>query len=135
MILFKKPDTVGIFASSLCLVHCIATPFLFLIQAHSSTMHTMTSKLWVSLDYFFLIFSLLAIYWSTKASSKYWIKGIFWTLWLAMSFIILNEKIEFLNIPEYAIYFPSLGLIALHFYNRKFCICQRDSCSVNSLNK
>ena len=67
MLLIKqKSDILGTFASSLCLIHCIATPFLFLAQASAATFHSGPPVWWKSLDYVFLAISFLAIFLSTK---------------------------------------------------------------------
>ena len=67
MLLIKqKSDILGTFASSLCLVHCIATPFLFLAQASAATFYSGPPVWWKSLDYVCLAISFLAIFWSTK---------------------------------------------------------------------
>lgn len=129
MVLYKsKSDTIGMFASSLCLLHCMLTPFLFI--AHAQTMcHEVSAPFWWKiLDYGFLIISFFAIYWSTKSTSKQWIKFALWITWLFLCAIIINEKVQWFFIPEYVIYIPSFGLVILHLYNKKFCQCQKDQC-------
>lgn len=124
-----KSDVFGAAASTLCLVHCMATPFLFL--AHASFNTNEISNLWESLDYIFLAISFMAIYWSTKTTAKQWIKYILWGSWCVLLLIILNEKLQYLSIPEYVIYFPSISLIFFHYYNLKYCKCKNDSCCAN----
>ena len=123
-----KPDRIGILASSLCMVHCIATPFIFIAQSCSTACHEATATWWGSLDFLFLSISLFAIYQSTKNSSKTWIKYAMWVSWFVLLAVILNEKIQLISLPEIAIYFPAFALILLHIYNLKYCRCQPDNC-------
>lgn len=125
----QKSDIFGATASFLCLIHCIATPFLFI--AHASCIHDEVPSLWKSLDYIFLGVSFLAIYWSVKTTSKKWIKFALWASWGFLFLIILNEKIHLLSIPEYFIYFPSISLVFFHYYNLKYCKCKSDSCCIH----
>ncbi len=132
MITYKqKSDTIGVFASSLCLIHCVSTPLLFIAQAHAACCDVDAPSWWKSLDYIFLAVSFIAVYWSAKSTSKQWIKPAMWITWALLSFIILNEKGQWLALPEYAIYIPSLGLVFLHVYNLKFCQCKEEECCVN----
>lgn len=122
----NKPDTVGITASTLCLVHCLATPFLF-------AMNTQTASLgswWSSIDLVFLLIAALAIYKSSITITKKWISNLLWVSWAILLFIIVNEKIELLPIPEAVIYVPSVSLILLHFYSRKYCQCATAKCCI-----
>ncbi|RKR13087.1 MerC mercury resistance protein [Maribacter vaceletii] len=132
MILIKqRSDILGTFASSLCLVHCVATPFLFLAQAGSATFSSGPPTWWKFIDYFFLAISFFAIYWTTKTTTIKWIKPMFWSSWGVLSVIILNEKLEIFSFPEAIIYIPSIALVVLHLYNRKHCKCRTDKCCVN----
>jgi hypothetical protein len=44
--------------------------------------------------------------------------------------LIVNEKIELFLLAEWLIYIPSLSLVTLHQYNRKYCTCYDNSCCV-----
>jgi len=127
----QKPDNLGAIASSLCLVHCIATPFLFVVQTGVSTCCDAAPSWWKMLDYFFLVISFVAIYWSTKTSSIKWMKPLLWINWFILLAIILNEKLEIMALPEASIYLPAFALIVLHLYNRKHCRCNKNSCCVD----
>ncbi|PQJ78242.1 MerC domain-containing protein [Polaribacter porphyrae] len=127
----QKSDFFGVAASSLCLIHCIVTPFLFIAQAHVTCCAAEAPDLWKSLDYAFLAISFVAIYWSTKNTAKEWIKFALWISWGLLFFTIFNEKTQWFAIPEYFIYLPSLGLVFFHIYNLKFCKCKEDKCCSN----
>ncbi|WP_299433247.1 MerC domain-containing protein [uncultured Maribacter sp.] len=132
MILIKqRSDILGTFASSLCLVHCVATPFLFMAQASSVTFSSGPPTWWKFMDYFFLAISFFAIYWATKTTTIKWIKPMLWSSWGALFAIILNEKLELFSLPEAIIYVPAIALVVLHLYNRKHCKCSTDKCCVN----
>ncbi len=132
MILIKqKSDIVGTLASSICLIHCIATPFIFIAQINSATCCSAPPTWWKLMDFLFLIISFFAIYWSTKTTTIKWIKPLLWLNWLALLAVILNEKLELFPLSEAVIYVPAITLIILHLYNRKYCKCNTDKCCTN----
>ena len=82
----QRSDLYGALASGLCLVHCIATPFLFVAHAgahHSHEHgHGHESPLWWgTIDILFLGISLLAVYWSARKSSRNWVNYSLWGTW------------------------------------------------------
>ncbi len=122
----KKSDVLGAAASGLCLIHCLATPLLFIAQSCSMTCCEASPSWWSSLDYVFLIISFFAILRSNQTTSKVVIGRALWVSWGVLAFIILNERFDFIPLPEYAIYIPALALIILHLYNQKYCQCGDD---------
>ncbi len=92
----RKPDTLRALASVLCLIHCLATPFIFIVQASSIDNHS-TLTCWKLLDYIFLLISFFSIYRFTQTTT-----------------IILNEKIVLLVLDEVIIYVPAISLVAQH---------------------
>ena len=132
MILIKeKPDVLGTLASSLCLIHCIATPFIFIAKSCSASCCSATPLWWRFIDYLFLVISFAAIYWTTKSTTLSWIKPILWFSWFMLFVIIINEKIGLLSLPDTIIYVPAISLVMLHLYNKKYCNCENDKCCVN----
>ncbi len=124
----SKADAIGIMASSLCLIHCIATPFVFITHACVATTCSATPAWWKLIDYTFLIVALIAIYFATKHSIKKWVRITLWLSWTLLAAIILNESLHLIPIPHWFIYIPSLSIVFLHFYNRKYCHCTKDKC-------
>ncbi|QVY65211.1 MerC domain-containing protein [Polaribacter sp. Q13] len=126
----QKADHIGAIASSLCLIHCVATPFIFIAQSSvlACCSTTTAPSWWKFIDYFFLVISFLAIYRSTETTANNWMKPSLWFSWLLLFVVIINEKIALLSIPESAIYIPAIALIILHTYNRKYCQCKTDKC-------
>ncbi|WP_431158085.1 MerC domain-containing protein [Winogradskyella poriferorum] len=115
----SKSDTLGVLASGLCLVHCIATPFIFLAQTGSATIGSSAPAWWGFIDIILVLISFYAVYWSANSSTNKWVKNGLWINWVGLCLIILNEKIHLLAIPEFAIYIPAIALIVLHLYNKK----------------
>jgi multidrug transporter EmrE-like cation transporter len=126
-----KTDKVGIIASTLCMIHCIATPFLFLAKSCSASCCEASPSWWSSLDFLFLTVSFFAIYQSNKNSSKTYIKYAMWTSWGVLLAVLLNEKFQLLALAESAIYFPAMMLVILHVYNSRYCQCKAETCYTN----
>ncbi len=124
-----KADTLGIIASSLCLIHCIATPFLFIAKACAATCCSATPSWWKWIDYLFIIVSFIAIYFATKNTTKKWMKIALWSSWIVLLFTIVNESFTLIPLPESFIYFPTLSIVLLHLYNYKYCNCKEDTCA------
>jgi hypothetical protein len=130
-ITIPKTDKVGIIASALCMIHCIATPFLFIAKSCSATCCETAPGWWTLIDYLFLIVSFFAIYRSSKNTSKTWMKYALWISWTLLLVVLLNEKLLYFSLFNYAIYFPALALVVLHFYNLKYCQCKTDNCWIS----
>tara|TARA_B100000900_G_C20597404_1_gene723998 strand:+ start:2935 stop:3333 length:399 start_codon:yes stop_codon:yes gene_type:complete len=124
-------DSVGIVAGTLCMIHCIATPFLFIAKACSSVCCADTPLWWELIDYAFLIISFIAIYFITKKSTLSWIKITFWISWFLLLLTLLNHTFMIIPTSKYLIYIPASAIIILHFYNLKFCKCSTDSCCID----
>ena len=74
-------DLIGALASTLCTIHCLATPFIFLASTCARDCCNGAPTWWLWIDYGFLIISFFAVYQSTKTTSKYWIKPALWICW------------------------------------------------------
>ena len=128
---FIAYDNVGIIASTLCMIHCIGTPFIFIAKACSATCCAEAPLWWVIIDYIFLFISFIAIYFISKNLKIRWLKNAFWISWVVLLFTILNHSLQIANIPKNFIYIPAFSIIALHFYNLQFCKCKNDACCTN----
>jgi len=128
MFLKTKSDTLGAISSTLCLLHCIATPFIFIVQSCSVTCCNDTPTWWRFIDYFFLVISFFAIYNATKTTTNNWIKPSLWGSWFLLFLVIVNEKLNWIPLHQNFIYFPALTLISLHTYNLKYCQCNTYKC-------
>lgn len=127
----QKSDNIGAIASTLCLIHCIATPLIFIVQSCSLTCCSESPVWWSSLDYFFLIISFFSVQHSTRNTSKNWIKPALWISFLCLFIVVVNEKIDLFYISDNILYVPAISLITLHLYNRKYCKCDSNTCCLN----
>jgi hypothetical protein len=128
----SRSDIIGATASAMCFIHCLVTPFLFVAYSNTAIIGDTHPWWWGILDIVFLVISFFAVYWSTYNTSKQFLKYTFWTLWMLLAFIIINEKWEIAHIAEVFIYLTTLGLVFLHFYNRRYCQCENDKCCVDA---
>ena len=117
----KNADVLGVVSSTLCMIHCLFTPILFVAQAEAVSW-------WKGFNYFFIILSFFAVHQSTKNTSRKWITPIFWTSWFFLTFVILNEELKLYPIPESLSYIVASTLILIHFYSLKYCQCKNDAC-------
>ena len=121
-------DKIGIISSSLCMVHCIGTPFIFIAKACSVTCCSDVPIWWLMIDYLFLIISFTAIYFITRKPLKLWLKASFWIAWIILLFATLEHSFALAIVPKHFIYLPALSVVVLHFYNLKFNNCNNDKC-------
>lgn len=123
-------DLIGASASTLCTIHCLATPFIFFASTCTKSCCATAPTWWISIDYFFLFISLLAVYISTKNTSKIWMKPLLWILWITLFLIILIEYNYSVQLSDYFKNFSALSLASFHIYNLKFCQCTNEECYV-----
>ncbi len=126
-----KPDSIGSIASILCLIHCIATPFIFITQACTMSCCAGTPTWWQSMDYIFVVISFFAILRSTQTSSNKTIKIGLWITWFLFFISIMNKAIQLLYINQNFTYATGITLALLHLYNLKYCQCDNDKCCLN----
>ena len=121
-------DSIGIIASTLCTIHCIVTPFIFIAKACTATCCSDAPSWWLMIDYLFLIISFIAIFFISKNLSIKWLKNAFWISWIVLLFTIVNHSINITYLAKNFIYIPSILIVILHFYNLQFCKCQNETC-------
>lgn len=126
-------DLIGATASTLCTIHCMATPFLFFASTCTKSCCASAPLWWIWIDYAFLFISLFAVYKSTKSTSKFWIKLLLWVSWIALSSFILMEQNTQINLSDYYKYSAALSLVFFHVYNLKYCQCESDNCLVDNI--
>ncbi|MCT4580160.1 MAG: MerC domain-containing protein [Flavobacteriales bacterium] len=134
MLLTRKSDVLGAFFSTLCIVHCTITPFLFVAQTCTATCCESSPEWWQYLDYAFIIISFFAVATSVKYTTKKWMIYAFWASWIAFVLVIINSSVGGYSIPSVLKHVPSAMLIGLHLYNKKYCSCEDGVC-VQSENK
>jgi hypothetical protein len=126
-----KSDSVGAAASFLCMIHCLATPFLFVAQACSSACCSGAPTWWRAVDFVFLIVSGLAVFRSMQTSSKTWVWRSLWATWGVLAWSVLMEAFAPELFYPAAKYTAASALIGLHVYSMKYCQCGTPECSVN----
>ena len=127
----RKPDTIGAIVSTLCVVHCLLTPLLFVAQSYTATHSHEAPFWWKNLDYLFILISIIAVYESTKKSTNKLIKAGLWMSWIMLFLLILNEKLVWIELDEIITYSVALTLSMLHIYNLNYCKCETENCCNN----
>ena len=130
-LIINNSDYIGATSSGLCMLHCFATPFIFLSQSAAINISQEITFLWYLLNYMFLLISFIAIYYSVKNSSNFLVKVLLYSFWISLSALIINEALLLFPIPELYTYISAFTLITLHMYNLKYCRCNDDECCTN----
>ena len=128
----NNSDSIGALASTLCLIHCLATPFIFVVQSCAASCCASAPAWWVFVDYLFLTISFFSIRRSTQTSQSETIKYALWTCWVLLLSLILNESIEIFLISKNILYFIAILLTSLHIYNLRHCQCNDNKCCTNN---
>jgi len=115
----RSSDIVGAAASTLCLIHCLLTPLLFVVQAGIAHGHSSHPYWWGVLDWMFAAISLFAVAWSARKTSLKWVGIALWISWVALIALIANEKTGWVQLAEWTIYVPAILLVLLHLYNHQ----------------
>lgn len=107
----NKADFIGIVSSSLCLVHCIATPLLIAFGAGF-----IANPIF---KYLFLIISFASIFKATENVNNTKIAMFLWaSFWGFLFSTLLQEEYEWLH---YSGYFFAILIIVGHLLNIKYC--------------
>tara|TARA_B100000886_G_C20420606_1_gene491369 strand:- start:804 stop:1199 length:396 start_codon:yes stop_codon:yes gene_type:complete len=123
-------DKIGIISSTLCMIHCIGTPFLFIAKSCSPTCCSDAPTWWLMIDYLFLVISFFAIFHTTNSSTSLWLRILFWITWSILFFSIVDHTFNYNIFPKNFTYFPGLTIVALHFYNLKINKCENKNCEI-----
>jgi MerC mercury resistance protein len=108
---FNKADLIGIISSSICLVHCLATPLLIGLG-----MGFISNPFF---KYSFLVISFVSIYKATENISNKKIISLLWVSFLGFLFSsILQEEHHWLHYSEYLF---ALLIILGHILNIRYC--------------
>ena len=86
-----KADIIGASASLLCIIHCLATPFVFFIKTSSSLCCSETPTWWQSIDYLFLTVAFFAVVHIIRNDrTKKWLKSLLVISWIGLLLVTLN---------------------------------------------
>jgi hypothetical protein len=104
-------DYIGIASASLCVVHCVITPFLILFFTNTVW--------WEKFSYFFLLLSFISAFQATEHSKNRKILSLIWCSFALLAIGIIFEddfpKLEIIS------YLASLCLIIGHILNIRYC--------------
>jgi hypothetical protein len=85
-------DLMGISASVLCLIHCLAFPLLISFGFFFGAMDEHGHEHWHWLDYLFIGMAIIAVFFAAKNAHNYWIKVALWiTVLLFSGAVLLHE--------------------------------------------
>ena len=121
------PDNIGATFSTLCVIHCFATPILFVTQSYM----LVVPGWWQALNYVFLLLSFFAVYKTSQNSSNQIVKILLYIFWGILATLLISEEFELFHLPEFITYSTGLTLAGLHIYNKKHCQCDDEECCVN----
>ena len=127
-----KADSIGSIASTLCIIHCIATPFIFITQACTAVCCATAPVWWQSLDYIFIVISFFAIFKATQTSSNKIINALLWITWTLFFLLIINGTVQQIDISRTFTYITGITLAILHLYNLRYCQCSNKKCCTNN---
>ena len=131
----KYSDKVGVASNILCMLHCFATPFIFLSQTQTAHISHDVPFAWQIINYFFITVSAIAVYYSAKNSTNNIVKFLMVVFWLILSFLIISEGLEILHLPEIFTYLSASFLSLLHIYNLNYCTCSDEECCIHNKKK
>jgi hypothetical protein len=114
----QKADYIGITGSVLCLIHCIATPFLLLTSSVLRENNTIQAG-FLSLDYVFIGVNIVAVYFATRHQTIPAIRMALWCFLVLFTVALLLEDRS--PVFEYLGYAASLGLVTTHLANIRYC--------------
>lgn len=123
-----KPDIIGAITSSLCIIHCLATPILFIAQVGTADDHHASPFWWSNIDYVLLTISFFAVRKSSELTASNFMKPALWITWGILFLLVLNEKLELFHLAETITYIFAFTLSSLHLYNFKYCLCEEEVC-------
>lgn len=133
---YLNSDFIGAMSAFLCIIHCAIVPILMGVHSVyyagdvlASTSHTEHSHSsldffslfegshWHALDYFFIVITLIAVFFATRKSVISWITAGLWSCAaLFVGSILLEESIDGI---EYLAYLASALLIVFHILNQR----------------
>ena len=124
----EKSDTIGAVSSTLCMVHCVATPFFFVATVCTSSCCSAAPSWWQWLDYLFLIVSFIAVKNTTTSTNFKFVEVGLWISWIGLTAVILNANFLWFHASENIRFIPAFALVGLHLYNIKYCQSKAEDC-------
>ena len=126
----NRTDLMGAAASGLCAIHCTLTPLILAVRPvleGSVGEHAHGCGSWAALDYVFLTFSLVAVWFSARYTSHASIKWILWIAWVIFAAGLFAEPLGFSH-GKWLMYGGSITLVITHIQNYRYCQCDNEMC-------
>ncbi len=114
-------DYVGITSSGLCLIHCIATPFIFVATASAHAEMSDSPWWWRGFDLFFLLISFTAVYHASRHAHSTFVKVGLYTSFVLLCIVIAIHSFHVVHLDHAWVYLPAALLIGFHVLNRVQC--------------
>ncbi|PPK87844.1 MerC mercury resistance protein [Neolewinella xylanilytica] len=119
----NRSDLLGAAVSGLCAIHCTLTPLFFaarpMLEGRLGA-HAHGSGWWASLDYIFLVLSLLAVWYSARHTKHPSLRYLLWAAWITFAVGLLLEPYE-LAYAKWLMYAGSITLVFAHVRNHCHC--------------
>ena len=115
----NRADLFGAAISGICAVHCTLTPLFFAARPLLHTGHH-AGHWWATLDYIFLVLSLLAVAYSARRTASRTVRISLWAGWALFAGGLLLEPLE-LSFAKGLMYAGSVTLIVAHLWNHRHC--------------
>lgn len=112
----KYSDILGIISSILCLIHCMVFPLVFIWYSISSL------DSWHLLDYFFIFFAGVAVFFSSRKNSLASIKVGLWFSYITFTVCLLLHEVFVWGF--YISFIASVVLVFLHVLSFKIHLRQ-----------
>lgn len=121
----KAADFSGVTFSLLCAIHCAITPLIFIAKPlldHTSESHHHHHDLgwWGLLDFFFLVLSFVAVWYSAKYTSHQLYKTLLWGFWILFAISLGLEKLH-IELGHWLTYLSAFALALTHVLNYRYC--------------
>ncbi|MEM6764429.1 MAG: MerC domain-containing protein [Bacteroidota bacterium] len=115
-----KADFAGIFASILCLIHCLLAPIVAISLPYMGQSRFMEHDhfhgSWLGLDSLFVMLSLFAVWFAAKEAHQPVIRWGLWSSWAIFAAGIILH-IQGIEAGELLSYVGSFALIISHVFN------------------
>lgn len=131
-------DIIGVWASSLCAIHCAVTPLLFAAQVsvhfgQHAVGEPVLPWYWGVLDWAFLVLAFIAILFTSRQVAAAWVKWGMWAAWSLIAAVIISETFHLHLLGHAFMYVGAFILIGLHWYNHRQCrLCEVESATDES---
>ena len=109
-------DWLGLAASILCAIHCVATPFVFA----AFPLLREAGGLWSMIDIGFLFISLFAVWGTVRVTGVQWVRYVGPIGWVVLALGVAAERVGVAG-SDAMMYLGAAGLLVAHVANIRYC--------------